>query len=159
MAFARDDINKIKLNVHRANDSLSYMLNVPSTGDRPEFIADPQIRLQGFGGNVSANVIDINSMLLGVNKQLDRDCSTFWSVSQRDPDFNDAYNQYTYPVMTAAVTDQPRTMNPAWQIRDLEHNDWAYLHVDPQENTEILFENNVHSRIAEKDIHAAKCHK
>ena len=85
MAFTRDDINKIKLNVDQANDSLSYMLNVPGTGDRPDFIADPQIRLQGFGGNVSANVVDINSMLLGVNKDLDRDCSTYWSVPSRDP--------------------------------------------------------------------------
>ena len=49
-------------------------------------------------------------------------------------------------------------MNPAWQVRDLEQNNWAYLHANPQENTEIVFENNIHSRIAEKDIHAAKCH-
>ena len=159
MAFTRDDINKIKLNVDRANDSLSYMLNVPGTGDRPDFIADPQIRLQGFGGNVSANVVDINSTLLGVNKELTRDCSTYWSVPSRDPNFNDTYKQFNYPVMTSAITDQPRAMNPAWQVRDLEQNNWAYLHANPQENTEIVFENNIHSRIAEKDIHAAKCHK
>jgi len=28
MAFTRDDNNKTKLNVERANESLSYMLNV-----------------------------------------------------------------------------------------------------------------------------------
>ena len=52
MAFTRDDNNKTKLNVERANDSLSYMLNVPGNGTHPEFIADPQIRLQGFAANI-----------------------------------------------------------------------------------------------------------
>ncbi len=159
MASTRDDIDKIKLNVNQANDSLSYMLNVPGTGDRPNFIADPQIRLQRFGGNVSENVVDINSMLLGVNKQLTRDCPTYWTLTSRDPNFNDTYGRYTYPEIGTAITDEPRTMNPAWQLRDLEQNNWAYLHKNPQENTEITFENNIHSRIAEKDMHAAKCYK
>jgi hypothetical protein len=156
MAFTRDDTNKMKLNVDRANDSLSYMLNVPGTGNTPNYIVDPQIRLQGFGGNISVNVVDINSMLLGVNKQLDRDCSV---ENSRDPNFNDTYKQYVYPEMTSAITDQPRAMHPVWQVRDLEQNDWAYLHENPQANTEILFDNNINSRMVEKDIYAAKCHR
>lgn len=156
MAFTRDDVNKTKLNVERANNSLGYMLNVPGTGTHPEFIADPQIRLQGFGGNVSTNVVDINSMLLGVNKQLDRDCSV---LNTRDTNFNDTYKLYNFPVMTSAVTDQPRTMNPAWEIRNLEQNNWAYLHTNPQQNTEINFETNINSRMAEKDIYTQNCNR
>lgn len=154
MAFTRDDNNKTKLNVERANESLSYMLNVPGNGTHPEFIADPQIRLQGFAANISTNIVDINSMLLGVNKQLDRDCSI---QNTRDNNFNDTYKLYNFPVKTSAITDQPRTINPAWQIRDLEQSNWNYLHTNPQQNTEILFENNINARMAEKDIYTANC--
>lgn len=154
MAFTRDDNNKTKLNVERANDSLSYMLNVPGNGTHPEFIADPQIRLQGFAANISRNIVDINSMLLGVNKQLDRDCSI---QNTRDNNFNDTYKLHNFPVNTSAITDQPRTINPAWQIRDLEQNNWNYLHTNPQQTTEIQFENNIDARMAEKDIYRANC--
>ena len=154
MAFTRDDNNKTKLNVERANDSLSYMLNVPVNGTHPEFIADPQIRLQGFAANISRNIVDINSMLLGVNKQLDRDCSI---QNTRDNNFNDTYKLHNFPVNTSAITDQPRTINPAWQIRDLEQNNWNYLHTNPQQTTEIQFENNIDARMAEKDIYRANC--
>ena len=154
MAFTRDDNNKTKLNVERANDSLSYMLNVTGNGTHPEFIADPQIRLQGFAANISRNIVDINSMLLGVNKQLDRDCSI---QNTRDNNFNDTYKLHNFPVNTSAITDQPRTINPAWQIRDLEQNNWNYLHTNPQQTTEIQFENNIDARMAEKDIYRANC--
>ena len=154
MAFTRDDINKIKLTVDRANDSLSYMLNVPGNGETPNYIADPQIRLQCFAGNISANMVDINSNLLGVNKQLDRDTSV---RNTRDPYFNDTYKQYVYPEFTSAITDEPRTMNPAWQVRDLEQNNWTYLHENPQANTEVQFENNISSRMIEKDLYTQRC--
>ena len=50
MAFTRDDdVNKTKLDVEQANNSLGYMLNVPGNGTTPDYIVDPQIRLQGFG--------------------------------------------------------------------------------------------------------------
>ena len=93
-------------------------------------------------------------MLLGVNKQLDRDCSI---QNTRDNNFNDTYKLHNFPVNTSAITDQPRTINPAWQIRDLEQNNWNYLHTNPQQTTEIQFENNIDARMAEKDIYRANC--
>ena len=155
MAFTRDDdVNKTKLDVEQANNSLGYMLNVPGNGTTPDYIVDPQIRLQGFGANISVNVIDINSMLLGVNKQYNKENPM---VNTRDPYFNDTYKRNIYPELTSAVTDQPRAVNPAWQIRDLEQNNWAYLHTDPQRNTEISFPNNINARMAEKDAYTANC--
>ena len=44
---------------------------------------------------------------------------------------------------------------PAWELRGLEQNNWNYLPNNPQNHTEILFVNNVNSRLAEKDIYTA----
>ena len=41
-----------------------------------------------FGANLSINVVDINSSLAGVNKQLDRD---HFVKNTRDPAFNNYY--------------------------------------------------------------------
>ena len=61
MAFTRDNTDRMQMNVDQAYNSANYMLNVPGIGDRPDFIVDPQIRLQHFGANISANVVDINA--------------------------------------------------------------------------------------------------
>jgi hypothetical protein len=154
MAFTRDNTDRMQMNVDQAYNSANYMLNVPGIGDRPDFIVDPQIRLQQFGANISANVVDINSSLLGVNRQLDRDQSV---KNTRDPNFNDTYKKYTFPSIKTAITDQPRAINPAWQVRDLEQNNWAYLHSNPQQNTEATFANNISSRMVEKDEYLLNC--
>jgi hypothetical protein len=154
MATTRDNREKMEFNVDKYSDGINYMLNVPGTGNRPDFIADPQIRLQKFGANLSTNVVDINSNLLGVDKQLNRD---HYVPNTRDTWFNDTYKRFTFPVISSAITDQPRASMPAWNIRDLEKNNWNYLHTDPQQNTEMMFDNNINSRMVEKDIHTAKC--
>ena len=40
---------------------------------------------------------------------------------------------------------------PPWALRDKEHNDWQYLHYNPQVKSEMKFDSNVSSRILEKD--------
>ena len=74
MATSRDDPAAIECRLNQYNNSLGYMLNVPGNGAYPNYIVDPQIRLQNFGANLSVNVVDINSKLLGVSEQLSRDC-------------------------------------------------------------------------------------
>ena len=154
MAFTRDDVKKMELTVEKYNDGLDYMLNVPGIGNKPDYIEDPQIRLQQFGANLSTNVVDINSSLLGVNKQLDRD---HYVPNTRDTWFNDTYKRFTYPVISSPITDQPRAMNPAWLLRDTEQDNWQYLPIDPQKHTEISFENNINSRMVEKDLYTTRC--
>ena len=154
MAFARDNIEKMELKSDQYNNTLEYMLNVPGTGTKPDYIVDPQVRLQKFGANLSVNVVDINSKLLGVNKQLNRD---HFVENTRDSAFNDTYKLYTFPEISTAITDQPRSTMPAWELRGLEQNNWNYLPNNPQNHTEILFVNNVNSRLAEKDIYTATC--
>jgi len=42
---------------------------------------------------------------------------------------------------------------PAWTARDLEQVDWYILPLNPQENTCFPFQNNLNTRILEKDYH------
>ena len=154
MAFTRDDICKMNLDRNQDNRNLNYMLNVPGNGTTPDYFDDPQIRLQKFGANISINAVDINSNLMGVYKQLNRD---HYVKNTRDPAFNDYYLRNNYPIIKEAITDQPRATMPAWELRSLEQNNWAYLPQNPQTHTEILFENNINSRMAEKDEYGLQC--
>ena len=47
---------------------------------------------------------------------------------------------------------------PAWTARDLEQVDWYYLPLNPQENTCLPFQNNLSTRILEKDYYVEKFH-
>ena len=94
MAFSRDDNAKTLCKLNEQNKSLGYMLNVPGNGLYPDYFNDPQIRLQKFGANLSRNVVDINSELLGINKQLDRD---HFVKNTRDPKFTPYYDKYVFP--------------------------------------------------------------
>ena len=154
MAFSRDDNAKINCNLNDYNNSLGYMLNVPGNGSHPDFFNDPQIRLQRFGANLSENIVDINSKLLGIDKQLNRD---HYVANTRDNNFNPVYEKIEYPTNPSAITDQPRTTNPAWQVRGLERTNWDYPIFNPQLNTEITFAHNINSRQEEKDEFRMKC--
>ena len=48
-------------------------------------------------------------------------------------------------------TEQPRAIMPAWTARDLEQNNFDYLPLDPQEHTCIPFQNNLNTRLIERD--------
>ena len=154
MAFSRDDHADIRCRLNAYNNSLGYMLNVPGNGVYPDYIVDPQIRMQKFGANLSANVVDINSKLLGINKQLNRD---HFVPNTRDPNFNPIYKRFTYPSIDQAITDQPRTTNPAWQLRGLDRTNWDFPLYDPQAHTQINFAHNINSRQDEKDNFRKTC--
>ena len=145
------DTDRINTCLDRDIYSQTYMLNVPGNGTRPSLIDDPHVRLQKFGANISSNIVDINSNLKGIDRQLDRDC-----VDNSNKLSDHLYFRDTFPTISSAITDQPRTMIPAWQLRDLEQNNWNYLHSNPQNNTEILFANNLSSRILVKDNYDSK---
>ena len=143
-----NDRDRMEFNQDTYHNSLGYMLNVPGNGVKPDYIEDPHIRLQKFGANISSNITDINSNLNGVNKTLSRDGP---AAPGRDPDFNDMYRRHVYPTINTAITDESRATMPAWQVRDLEQNNWNYLPNNPQAHTEMTFMNNVDSRNLEKD--------
>ena len=151
MAFTRayDDKNRKNMFLEEDVNINRYMLNVPGNGTKPYFIEDPHIRLQKFGGNLSNNVINVNSGLKGIAGHLDRDCSTIKDKNEQM--LKDNYSEISFPNNSAIITNESRTSMPAWQLRDLEQTNWNYLHFNPQHHTETLFENNISSRILEKD--------
>jgi len=149
MSFTRfkyDDC-RTKKSLQQSTDPGRWVLNVPGNGDSPCFIEDPQIIIQKWGANLRTNTIHLESELRGVNRRLNKDCLgkdnyTNFSVSNQ---------AIQYPTCNSTFTDQSRATNPAWWYRDLEQPHWSYLPIDPQINTCMPFQNNLSSRIIEKD--------
>ena len=140
----KNDKEMIQINQTKDLAGCRYMLNVPGNGLTPDYIEDPHIRLQKFGANISSNIIDINTNLMGINRRIGRDCPQTEYT-------NCGYSEISYPNNSETITDQSRTMNPAWELRDLEKDNWDHLHHNPQNHTEMIFANNISTRINEKD--------
>ena len=154
MAFTRfhDDPCRIKKQLQQSTDPGRWIINVPGNGSSPCYMEDPFIRVQKWGANLRTNIINLESDLLGVNRNLSRDCL--------GKDNYKAYNvpnePISYPVCNNLYTEQSRAIMPAWTARDLEQTDWYYPPLNPQENTCFPFQNNINTRILEKDYFQAK---
>jgi len=154
MAFTRfkyDDC-RTKKSLQQATDPGRWILNVPGNGEKPCYMEDPQIIPQKWGANLRTNVINLESDLRGVNRHLSRDCLG-----------KDEYQKYNvpnqaiqYPTCYALTTEQSRATNPAWWYRDLAQTDWSYPPLNPQVNVAIPFQNNLSTRILEKDYFTPK---
>jgi hypothetical protein len=148
MAFTRfhDDPCRIKKQLQETTGIGRYMLNVPGNGVNVPFIEDPFIRMQKWGANLMSNPINLESDLKGLTRSINRDCV-------------ESDNYKTHAVKTAkvnypslqTVTEQPRITHPAWTARDLAQTKWDVLPLNPQENVCYPFENNVSTRIVEKN--------
>ena len=151
MAFTRihDDICRISKEVQESTDVGRYVLNVPGNGETPFYMMDPYIRLQKWGGNLRTNVVEIENDLRGLNMNISRDCVDYKSNENK---LNSEKMQYP---SCAPFVEQPRATNPAWTVRDLEQSRFAYLHLNPQENTCLPFQNNLSTRRLEKDYWVA----
>jgi len=158
MSFTRfnyDDCRTEKL-LQESTGPGRYILNTPGWGDKPTFYNDPQIRMQKWGGNLrhvpDGNAIDIHSDLIGITRKLSKDCK-----SNKYPNKSVVRSQkVSYPICKESVVEESRTTHPAWMYKDLEQNNKQYLHLDPQENVIIGFQNNLNTRLLERDNHKAK---
>jgi hypothetical protein len=143
---------RTKKQLQQATDPGRWILNVPGNGENPCYIEDPQIIIQKWGANLRTNTTNLESDLLGVNRQLSRDCLGKDNYTA----FNVPNEAIKYPTCNALYTDQSRTTNPVWWYRDLEQVDWYYPPLNPQENTCLPFQNNLNTRILEKDYFTPK---
>lgn len=164
MAFTRfhDDEARIMIQLQQQTDQERWYLDTPGNGDKPCFMLDPQIIPQKWGGNLWTNSIDIQSSLLGIDRQLNRDCLGKNNVSLVGGNLNLGEEKYKkqkvytspidYPVCdTFLTTEQSRAIMPAWTARDLPQNHAYILPNNPQSNTEIPFQNYLSTRILEKN--------
>jgi hypothetical protein len=154
MSFTRfhDDPARINKRLQESTDIGKYMLNVPGNGLDMPFNEDPYIRLQKWGANVHTNTVHLESDLFGLTRNFTRDC-----IKENDYQTHRAktkpnsYNSIQHP-----TTEQPRATHPAWMTRDLEQNNWSYLHLNPQENVCMTFQNNLDTKLLERDYFVAK---
>lgn len=142
-----NDSCRIKKQLQQSTGPGRWILNVPGNGATPDYMEDPHIRVQKWGANLMTNSIDLESQLRGVNRIAGKDCLG-----------KDEYRMYNvrsdpvnYPNNSKLFTEQSRTIMPAWTARDLEQVNWYSLPLNPQENTCMSFENNISTRILEKD--------
>ena len=149
--FNYDDCRTMK-RLQQSTDPGRWVLNVPGNGDKPCFIQDPQIILQKWGANLRTNTINLESDLQGVNRVLSRDCL----AKDNYKSYNVPNKPIEYPKCNNLFTEQSRATHPAWWFRDMEQVDWYYPPLNPQENTCIPFQNNLSTRILEKDYFTPK---
>lgn len=145
MSFTRfnDDPCRIRKQNQESTGPGRYMLDVPGNGMKPCFIEDPFVRLQKWGANLHSNTINLESKLMGIERKAGRDCiNQVKQIPQNSP--------LEYP-SCEPFTEQPRATMPAWTARDLEQNNFTYLPLDPQEHTCIPFQNNLNTRLIERD--------
>ena len=146
------DSCRTKKQLQQSTDPGRWILNVPGNGSNPCYIEDPQIIIQKWGANLRTNTINLESELRGVNKPLSRDCLGKDNYTK----FNVPNQAIQYPSCNNTFTQESRATNPAWWYRDLEQVNWYYPQINPQINTCLPFQNNLSTRILEKDNFAPK---
>ena len=153
MSFTRfhDDPCRINKQLQESTDPGRYMLNVPGNGDKPYYIEDPYIRIQGWGAKLRTNTINLESNLMGLNQPLSRDC-----LQNNYSKTSVSSSQIPYPSCCPSFVEQSRVTHPAWTYRDLEQTNWYYPQLNPQENVCFPFQNNLSTRILEKNNYVAK---
>jgi hypothetical protein len=153
MAFTRFNYDeaRTKKKLQQSTGPGRYSLNMPGNGTSPCFYNDPQIRMQKWGANLHSVIngapIDIESDLKGTTRKLSKYCqnkkfpNTGVPISQKNE----------YPVCGDALTDQSRVTHPSWLYRALPQNREYPLFLNPQENVCLRFQNNLNTRLLEKD--------
>jgi hypothetical protein len=152
MSFTRfhDDPARIKKQLEQSTGPGRYTLNVPGQGDKPCFMVDPCIRAQKWGANIMTNTVDIEAELFGLSRHLNRDSISNAYASSSATKASRNNDMINFPSCSPFV-EQPRATHPAWMTREVEQNNWKMLHFDPQANTFMPFQNNLNTRILEKD--------
>lgn len=143
---------RTKKQLQQATGPGRWILDTPGNGAEPCYMEDPQIIIQKWGGNLRTNTINLESDLLGVNRQIGRDCLG----KDNYKNYNVPNEPIKYPTCNALFTEQSRAIAPAWMVRDKEQVDWYYPPLNPQENTCLSFSNNLNTRILEKDYFTPK---
>jgi hypothetical protein len=147
--FNYDDCRTIK-KLQESTDPSRYILDTPGPGARPSFILDPQIVPQKWGANLYTNSTQLESELLGINRIL-TNCDL---PKRKSGDYTS--HPINYPVNKDEITENSRLVLPAFLFRSLPQTMPQYLPLNPQENVCMPFENNLSTRILEKDYFIRK---
>jgi hypothetical protein len=148
MAFTRfhDDPARIKKQLAESTFTGRYRIDTPGPGINLPFYEDSQLRLQKWGGNLQTNTVNLESDLFGLTRKLQRDL-----VDENDYKKKSAKGTLpNYPSANPFI-EESRASHPAWTYRDLEHPRWENPWLNPLANLEKRFQDNIQTRILEKD--------
>ena len=153
MAFTsiKNEPCRIRKQMQEMTDQGRYMNNVPGPGADVCFFEDPQLRLQKWGANLCTNSINLESDLLGLNRNLNRDC-----IKENNYLIHQTKSSRIKYSTCLPSTEESRAIMPAWTVLDMEQNRWDYLPLNPQENVCYPFQNNLSTRVLEKDYYKTK---
>jgi hypothetical protein len=150
MSFTRfyDDPFKVQMRTENSSFQGRYMLNTPGQGMDLPFQEDPQLRLQKWGANLQTNTVNLESDLFGLTRPLNRDNMMVNShvqaaVSSSPMQFGNK----------SPFVDESRATHPAWMYKDLEQTRWEHPLLNPLHDIELKFNNNIQTRILEKDYY------
>jgi hypothetical protein len=151
MSFTRynDDPIRITKRLQISTNEGRYYLNTPGWGDKPNYINDPHIRLQGWGANYLNNAIGIENDLHGLTRKTGHD--EIESNNYLKHSAYDYTNTKSYPVNNDILVEESRAILPGFLFRDAEMYRWEKPLLDPQANIEIPFNYEMSSRIIVKD--------
>ena len=151
MSFTRISEDKVRVSkyLQETTDQGKYMLNTPGQGMDPYYMEDPHFRLEGWGGNLAENAIDLESDLRCLTRNLNRDEIT--KNTHLNHDVEKQNRQMS--TMNNTTTDQSRVTNPTWWHREERQHRPQHLLYNPQNHVIPDFTQNVSSRKEQKQEH------
>ena len=148
MSFTRfhDDPSRIKKQIDESSFTGRYMLNTPGPGMDLPFNEDPHIRLQKWGANLQTNTVNLESDLRGLRRTQNRDNIKL----NQHSNFQPSSSKPSYRIEQPFV-EESRASHPAWMYKDLEQTRWEQPLLNPLNGLDKHFEENIQTRIIEKD--------
>ena len=149
MAFTRfkDDPARVNKYLEETTSIGKYQLNTPGNGLNNPYIDDTHIILQKWGANLQSNSLSVENELRNLNRPLSRDLNPYKRVDSQ---------RYQFPVKNFNI-DESRASLPAWTFRDKDIDRFGYPLNQTQNNSmNIPFQNNLQTRILEKDFYTSK---
>jgi hypothetical protein len=149
MALTRffDDSARIKKKLENETFQGRYILNAPGPGDNIPFWEDPNIRLQHWGANLHQNTTDFESELRGLTRKLNRDLI---DVNNYKLNQTNLGQNYIYGTKDPFV-EESRTTHPAWMYKNVCQDRWESPWINPLSHLDKPFQDNIQTRILEKD--------
>ena len=150
MAFTRfkDDPARVNKYLEETTSIGKYHLNTPGNGLNNPYINDTHIILQKWGANLQSNSLLVENELRNLNRPLSRDLNQYGRVDSQS---------YQYPVNHFNI-DESRASLPAWTFRDknIARFDYPLNKTQKNKSMQLPFQNNLQSRILEKDFYTSK---
>ena len=150
MAFTRfkDDPARVTKYLQETTSIGKYHLNTPGNGLNNPYIDDTHIILQKWGANLQSNSLLVENELRNLNRPLSRDLIPHKRVNSQ---------QLQFPAKNFNI-DESRASLPAWTFRDKDivRFDYPLHQTQNNKSMNIPFQNNLQSRILEKDFYTSK---